>query len=73
MDLNKIEPLNIGLKGDINRAIINKINLRIYLERSSEAWEAEWGDIRHAIIIIISISKINIIKIYFQYGRTSSK
>lgn len=73
MDLNKIEPLNIGLKGDINRAIINKINLRIYLEHSSEAWEEEWGDIRLVIIIIISISKINIIKIYFQYGRTSSK
>lgn len=73
MGLNKIELLNIDLKGDISKAITNKMSSRIYSEHSLEEWEVEWEDIKRAIIIIISISKINIIKIYFQYGRTSSK
>lgn len=73
MGLNKIELLNIDLKGDISKAITNKMSSRIYSEHSLEEWEVEWEDTKRAIIIIISISKINIIKIYFQYGRTPSK
>lgn len=70
MVLNKIELLNIGLKEDINKDITHKININKYLEHSLEEWV--WEElIKLVIIIIISISKKYIMKLYFQYGRPS--